>query len=91
MQPPVYGLVRALVVETHENWIEAMQYLNMNPPRASRKKRHATREMRRDAFYRADQGNALSCRRPFPGPHPGSLGRLTHIQFAKLDTHNSTA
>jgi putative transposase len=24
-------LVRALAVETHENWIEAMQYLNMEP------------------------------------------------------------
>ena len=26
-------LVRALAVETHENWIEAMQYLNMEPLR----------------------------------------------------------
>jgi len=24
-------LIRALVVEMHENWIEAMQYLNMEP------------------------------------------------------------
>jgi putative transposase len=30
-------LVRALAVETHENWIEAMQYLNMEPLREQKK------------------------------------------------------
>ena len=30
-------LVRALAVETHENWIEAMQYLNMDPLREQKK------------------------------------------------------
>jgi putative transposase len=30
-------LVRALAVETHENWIEAMQYLNMEPRREQKK------------------------------------------------------
>jgi len=30
-------LVRALAVETHENWIEAMQYLNMEPLRDQKK------------------------------------------------------
>ena len=30
-------LVRALTLETHENWIEAMQYLNMDPLREQKK------------------------------------------------------
>ena len=30
-------LVRALAVETHENWIQAMQYLNMEPLREQKK------------------------------------------------------
>ena len=30
-------LVRALAVETHENWLEAMQYLNMEPLREQKK------------------------------------------------------
>jgi len=30
-------LVRALAVETHENWIEAMQYLNMEPLKEQKK------------------------------------------------------
>jgi putative transposase len=30
-------LVRALAVEIHENWIEAMQYLNMEPLREQKK------------------------------------------------------
>ena len=30
-------LVRALAVETHENWIEAMQYLNMESLREQKK------------------------------------------------------
>ena len=30
-------LVRALAVETHENWIVAMQYLNMEPLREQKK------------------------------------------------------
>jgi hypothetical protein len=31
------ALVRALAVEIHENWIEAMQYLNMEPLREQKK------------------------------------------------------
>jgi len=30
-------LIRALAIETHENWIEAMQYLNMEPLREQKK------------------------------------------------------
>jgi hypothetical protein len=30
-------LVRALAAETHENWIEAMQYLNMEPLKEQKK------------------------------------------------------
>jgi|SRR4051794_27116536 len=30
-------LVRALAADTHENWIEAMQYLNMDPLREQKK------------------------------------------------------
>src|SRR4051794_32549359 len=30
-------LIRALAAETHENWIEAMQYLNMDPLREQKK------------------------------------------------------
>jgi putative transposase len=30
-------LVRALAVEIHENWIEAMQYLNMDPLQEQKK------------------------------------------------------
>ena len=36
-------LVRALAVETHENWIEAMQYLNMEP--LAEQKKEALRRM----------------------------------------------
>lgn len=35
--PACLRLVRALAVETHENWIEAMQYLNMDPLREQKK------------------------------------------------------
>ena len=66
-------LIRALAVETHENWIEAMQYLNMEPLKEQKKKRCGSWEMRRDRFYRADQGKALPSR-PCPGPHPGFKG-----------------
>ena len=38
MLPPAYGSSGHLAAEIHENWIEAMQYLNMEPLR-SRKKR----------------------------------------------------
>ena len=36
-------LVRALAVEMHENWIEAMQYLNMEP--LAEQKKEALRRM----------------------------------------------
>jgi hypothetical protein len=36
-EPACLRLVRALAVETHENWIEAMQYLNMEPLREQKK------------------------------------------------------
>jgi len=36
-------LVRALAVEIHENWIEAMQYLNMDP--LQEQKKEALRKM----------------------------------------------
>ena len=39
-------LVRSLAVEIHENWIEAMQYLNMDPLREQKKERY---ESLRDA------------------------------------------
>jgi hypothetical protein len=32
-------LVRALAVESHENWIEAIRYLNMEPLEAQKKER----------------------------------------------------
>jgi putative transposase len=35
--PACLRLVRALAVEIHENWIEAMQYLNMDPLREQKK------------------------------------------------------
>jgi putative transposase len=35
--PACLRLVRALAVETHENWIETMQYLNMEPLREQKK------------------------------------------------------
>jgi putative transposase len=35
--PACLRLIRALAVETHENWIEAMQYLNMEPLREQKK------------------------------------------------------
>src|SRR5437764_10781386 len=35
--PACLRLVRALAVETHENWIEAMQYLNMEPLKEQKK------------------------------------------------------
>ena len=35
--PACLRLVRALAVETHENWIEAMQYLNMDPLKEQKK------------------------------------------------------
>jgi putative transposase len=41
-------LVRALAVETHENWIEAMQYLNMEPCESRKRKRYESWEMRRN-------------------------------------------
>jgi putative transposase len=41
--PACLRLVRALAVETHENWIEAMQYLNMDPLRE--KKKEALRKL----------------------------------------------
>src|SRR5437764_5622528 len=34
-------LIRALAVETHENWIEAMQYLNLEPLAEQKKGSHA--------------------------------------------------
>ena len=48
-------LVRALAVETHENWIEAMQYVNMEPLSENRKKKRCgSWEMQRDGFYMTD-------------------------------------
>jgi hypothetical protein len=44
--------------------------------------------MRRDGFYRADQGKALPSR-PCPGPHPGIKGQSVPLEFAELDKHNS--
>ena len=68
-------IVRALAVETHENWIEAMQYLNMDPLRQQKKERYESCEMRRDGFLQADQVTALPSH-PCPGPHPGINGPL---------------
>jgi putative transposase len=36
-------LIRALAVETHENWIETMQYLNMEP--LNEQKKEALRKL----------------------------------------------
>ena len=35
--PACLRLVRALAAETHEDWIEAMQYLNMEPLKEQKK------------------------------------------------------
>ena len=35
--PACLRLVRALAAETHEEWIEAMQYLNMEPLKEQKK------------------------------------------------------
>src|SRR3546814_2885652 len=39
--PSCLRLVRALAVETHENWLEANRYLNMDELREQKKTEHA--------------------------------------------------
>jgi putative transposase len=63
-------LVRALAAETREEWIEAMQYLNMEPLKEQKKEAFGSWEMQPDGFYRAEQRKALPSR-PCPAPHPG--------------------
>ena len=41
--PSCLRLIRALAVEIHENWIEAMQYLNMEP--LAEQKKEALRKL----------------------------------------------
>jgi len=76
--------VRALAVETHENWIEAMQYLNMEPLRKQEKEALRKLVMRRDDFYRA-VGQGAPKRSLPPSRHQRSS--LTH---SKLQNWTST-
>src|SRR5690348_6318462 len=69
--------VRALAVGTHESWIEAMQYLNMDPLRAEKKEKPCESwEMRHEDFYRATR--ARRSQAALALPH----------EFAELDKHN---
>jgi hypothetical protein len=82
-------LVRALAVETHENWIEAMQYLNMEPLREQKKKHYESWEMPPpDDFYSAGRGEALPSR-PRPGPLPTSKVQSDPFEIPEFDKHNS--
>jgi hypothetical protein len=81
-------LVRALAVETHENWIEAMQYLNMDPLREQKKEALQSWETRHEGFYSAGQGEALIAALALD-PLPAQRSSLTHYQFAEFDKHNS--
>jgi putative transposase len=80
---PCLRLVRAVAAEIDESWIEAMQYLNMEPLREQTKEALRHWEMRRDGFYRADQGEALN-RRPRPGPTPGSQGSVPPARNCRI-------
>jgi len=63
----------ALAVETHENWIEAMQYLNIEPLREQKKEALRKLGDAADAFYSAGWGEALPSR-PRPGYTPDIKG-----------------
>src|SRR3954466_521770 len=83
-------LVRALAVEIHENWIEAMQYLNMDPLQQQKKASKAKAGgCGMEGFYEADQRTALKCH-PRPGPLPASKIQPHPQLIAELDTHNFT-
>jgi hypothetical protein len=78
-------LVRALAVEIHENWIEAMQYLNMDPLQEKRKKLFASWGMQHEGFYAIDQSKVL----PKP-PLPPSRHQRFSLTHPKLQNLRST-
>ena len=68
-------LIRSLAVETHENWLEANRYLNMDDLREAQER--ATRL----AAYNAPVDNAARCPPGQPHQRPGPICRALRTQL----------
>ncbi len=71
--PLAYGLCERWRLKLMKTGSRPCSISTWNRSANRKKKRCESWEMRRDAFYRADQGKALRSR-PCPGPHPGIKG-----------------
>ena len=73
-------LVRALAVETHENWLEATRYLNMDH----------LKEHKKEALRALTADGGRACRRCAITGAPRRHARHHQATFAELAAHNST-
>src|SRR5580704_7460543 len=78
-------LVRALAAEMHENWIEAIRYLNMEPLREQNKRSGARSRMRHDRRRSLQCGarEGASIAGPSPAPQPCLKGLASPKRFCR--------